>query len=235
MRVGYDDVTEFAQKVADSSGRGVKFGRRRTDSLYEWQDLDKSFSLYCNPLLHNISLIDIKDTDGNAVFQKKFIEIAYNSFNGMECGISIFRNMSVYFSSAFIKFDNNAINVNGMFDGANVKTSKSPLDIQGGDLNAARMFVNSTGVEDVTFRNTRFLDVTGITENSEVKIITFENCDLACHHLDFEAEVTGCIHSGDSPEKINIVNCSDVFVNAIIDNVKKYGKPNDFLMITIKD
>ena len=87
----------------------------------------------------------------------------------------------------------------------------------------------------MTFRNTRFLDVTGITENSEVKIITFENCDLACHHLDFETEVTGCIHSGDSPEKINIVNCSDVFVNAIINNVKKYGKPNDFLMITIND
>ena len=84
-------------------------------------------------------------------------------------------------------------------------------------------------------RNTRFLDFTGITENSEIKVITFENCDLACHHLDFEAEVTGCIHSGDSPEKINIVNCSDVFVNAIVDNVKKYGKPNDFLMITIKD
>ena len=235
MRIGYDDVTEFAQKVVDSSGRGVKFGRRRTDSLYEWQDLDKSFSLWCNPLLHNISLIDIKDTDGNAVFQKKFIEIAYNSFNGMECGFSIFRNMSVYFSSDFVKFDNNVINVNGMFDGANVKTRKSPLVIQDGYLNAARMFVNSTGVQEMIFRNTRFLDVTGITENSEVKIITFENCDLAYHHLDFEAEATGCIHSGDSPEKINIVNCSDVFVNAIVKNVKKYGKPNDFLMITIED
>lgn len=235
MRIGYDDVTEFAQKVADSSGRGVKFGRRRTDSLYEWQDLDKSFSLWCNPLLHNISLIDIKDTDGNAVFQKKFIEIAYNSFNGMECGLSIFRNMSVYFSSDFVKFDNNAINVNGMFDGANVKTSKSPLVIQGGDLDAARMFANSTKLEEVTFKDARFYDFAGITENSEVKVLTFENCDLACHYLDFEAEVTGCIHSGDSPEKINIVNCSDVFVNAIVDNVKKYGKPNDFLMITIKD
>lgn len=107
--------------------------------------------------------------------------------------------------------------------------------IRGGDLNAARMFVNSTGVEEVLFRNTRFLDFNGITENSEIKVLTFENCDLACHHLDFETEVTGCIHSGDSPEKINIVNCSDVFVNAIIDNVKKYGKPNDFLMITIND
>lgn len=235
MRIGYDDVTEFAQKVADSSGRGVKFGRRRTDSLYEWQDLDKSFSLWCNPLLHNISLIDIKDKDGNVVFQKKFIELTYNSFDGMECGLNVFCGMGVYLSSSFIKFDDKEINVNGMFDGANVKTSKSPLVIEGGDLNAARMFVNSTGVENVTFRNTRFLDFTGITENSEIKVITFENCDLACHHLDFEAEVTGCIHSGDSPEKINIVNCSDVFVNAIVDNVKKYGKPNDFLMITIKD
>ena len=235
MRIGYDDVTEFAQKVADSSGRGVKFGRRRTDSLYEWQDLDKSFSPWCNPLLHNISLIDIKDTDGNAVFQKKFIEIAYNSFNGMECGLSVFRNMSVYFSSDFVKFDNNAINVNGMFDGARVRSSKSPLVIQGGDLSVAKMFANSTELENLTFKGTRFYDFTGITENSEVKIITFENCDLACHYLDFEAEVTGCIHSGDSLEKINIVNCSDVFVNAIIDNVKKYGKPNDFLMITIED
>ena len=197
--------------------------------------MDKSFSLCCNPLLHNISLIDIKDKDGNSVFQKKFIEIAYNSFNGMECDFGIFRNMSVYFSSAFVKFDNNAINVKGMFDGARVRSSESPLVIQGGDLSAAKMFANSTELEELTFKGTRFLDVTGITENSEVKIITFENCDLACHHLDFEAEVTGCIHSGDSPEKINIVNCSDVFVNAIIDNVKKYGKPNDFLMITIND
>ena len=235
MRIGYDDVTEFAQKVADSSGRGVKFGKRRTDSLYEWQDLDKSFSLWCNPLLHNISLIDIKDKDGNAVFQKKFIEIAYNSFNGMEFGFGIFRNMSVYFSSDFVKFDNNAINVNGMFDGARVRSSESPLVIQGGDLSAAKMFANSTELEELTFKGTRFYDFTGITENSEVKILTFENCDLACHHLDFEAEVTGCIHSGDSPEKINIVNCSDVFVNAIVGNVKKYGKPNDFLLITIKD
>ena len=53
MRIGYDDVTEFAQKVADSSGRGVKFGRRRTDSLYEWQDLDKSFSLRCFQQISN--------------------------------------------------------------------------------------------------------------------------------------------------------------------------------------
>ena len=235
MRIGYDDVAEFAKKVADSSGRGVKFGRRRTDSLYEWQDLDKSFSLWCNPLLHNISLIDIKDKDGDAVFQKKFIEIAYDSFNGMECGFGIFRNMRVYLSSSFIKFDDKRINVNGMFDGAHVNSSKSPFVIRDGDLNVARMFVNSTGVEEVLFRNTRFLDFNGITENSEIKVLTFENCDLACHHLDFEAEVTGCIHSGDSPEKINIVNCSDVFVNAIIDNVKKYGKPNDFLMMTIND
>lgn len=153
----------------------------------------------------------------------------------MICGLNVFSGMRVYLSSSFIKFDDKEINVNGMFDGANVNSSKSPFVIQGGDLNAARMFVNSTGVEEVTFRNTRFLDITGITENSEIKVLTFENCDLACHYLDFEAEVTGCIHSGDSPERINIVNCSDVFVNEIIDNVKKYGKPNDFLMITIND
>lgn len=235
MRAGYDNVMDFAQKVADSSGRGVKFDRRRTDSLYEWQDLDKSFALWCNPILHDISLINIKDKDGNAVFQKKFIELTYRSFEGLECGINLFERMSVYLSSSFIKFDDKEINVNGMFDEANVRSSKSPFMIQGGDLNAARMFVNSTGVEEVTFKNTRFYDFTGITENSEIKILTFENCDLACHYLDFKAEVTGCIHSGDSPEKINIVNCSDVFVNAIIDNVKKFGKPNDFLMITIKD
>lgn len=235
MRVGYDDVTEFAQKVADSGGIGVKFDGRRTDSLYEWEDLDKSFSLWCNPLLHNISLIDIKDKDGNVVFQKKLIELTHQSFKGMVCGLDIFKGMRVYLSSSFIQFDDKETNVNGMFGGAHVGSSKSPFVIRGGDLNAARMFVNSTGVEEVTFRNTRFLDITGITENSEIKVLTFENCDLACHHLDFEQEVTGCIHGGDSLERINIVNCSDVFVNAIIDNVKKYGKTNDFLMITIKD
>lgn len=235
MRIGYDDVTEFAQKVANSGGRGVKLDKRRTDSLYEWQDLDSSFALYCNPILHDISLINIKDKDGNAVFEKKFIELGYRSFEGATWFSNMFRGMSVYFSSSFIKFDDKEINVNGMFDKANIRSSKSPFMIQGGDLNAARMFVNSTGVEEVTFKNTRFYDFTGITENSEIKVLTFENCDLACHHLDFEAEVTGCIHSGDSQEKINIVNCSDVFVNAIIDNVKKFGKPNDFLMITIKD
>lgn len=235
MRVGYDDVTKFAQKVADSGGRGVKLDKRRTDSLYEWQDLDSSFALYCNPILHDISLINIKDKDGNAVFEKKFIELGYRSFEGATWFSNMFRDMSVYFSSGFVKFDDEVINVNGMFDNAKVSSSKSPLVIQGGDLNAARMFVNSTKLEELTFKDARFRDFSEITGNSDIKIITFENCDLACHHLDFEAEVTGCIHSGDSPEKINIVNCSDVFVNAIIDNVKKYGKPNDFLMITIKD
>ena len=143
--------------------------------------------------------------------------------------------MRVYLSSSFIKFDDKEINVNGMFDGAYVNSSKSPFVIRGGDLDASRMFANSTGVKEVLFRNSRFLDFTGITENSEIKVLTFENCDLACHHLDFEQEVTNCIHGGDSPERINIVNCSDIFINAIIDNVKKFGKPNDFLMITIKD
>ena len=235
MRVGYDDVTKFAQKVADSGGRSVKFDGRRTDSLYEWQELDKSFSLWCNPLLHNISLIDIKDKDGNAVFQKKLIELTYQSFGGLICGINLFERMRVYLSSSFIQFDDKEINVNGMFDGAHVNSSKSPFVIRGGDLDAARMFANSTGVEEVLFRNTRFLDFNGITENSEIKVLTFENCDLACHYLDFEQEVLGCIHVGDSPERINVINCSDVFVNAIVDNVKKSGKPNDFLMITIKD
>lgn len=148
MRVGYDDVTDFAQKVVDSSGRGVKFDRRRTDLLYEWQDLDKSFALWCNPILHDISLINIKDKDGNAVFQKKFIELTYRSFEGLECGINLFERMSVYLSSSFIKFDDKEINVNGMFDKANIRSSKSPFMIQGGDLNAARMFTNSTGVEE---------------------------------------------------------------------------------------
>ena len=235
MRVCYNDVTEFAQKVANSGGRGVKFDVRRTDSLYEWQDLDKSFALYCNPILHDISLINIKDKDGNAVFQKKLIELTYRSFEGVTwCG-NMFRDMSVYFSSGFVKFDDKIINVGGMFDGAKIGSSKLPLVIQGGDLGAVRMFVNSTGLEELTFKDSRFYDVTGITENSEIKVLTFENCDLACHHLDFEAEVTGCIHGGDSPERINIINCSDVFVDAIVKNVKKYGKLNDFLMITIKD
>ena len=235
MRVGYDDVMKFAQKVVDSSGIGVKFDKRRTDSLYEWQDLDKSFSLYCNPILHDISLINIKDKDGNAVFEKKLIELGYRSFEGATWFSNMFRGMSVYFSSGFVKFDSKIINVEGMFNGAKIGTSKSPLVIQGGDLGADRMFANSTGLEELTFKGTRFYDVTGITENSEIRILTFENCDLACHHLDFEAEVTGCIHNGDSPERINIINCSDVFVNAIIGNIKKYGKPNDFLMITIKE
>lgn len=235
MRVGYDNLADFAQKVADSGGRGVKFDRRRTDSLYEWQDLDNSFSLLCNPILHDISLINIKDKDGNAVFQKKLIELPYRSFEGVTWCSNMFRDMSVYFSSSFIKFDDKIINVEGMFDRARVRSSESPLVIQGGDLGATKMFANSTELEELTFKGTRFYDFTGITENSDIKILNFENCDLACHHLDFKAEVTGCIHGGDSPEKINIVNCSDVFVNAIIDNVKKYGKPNDFLMITIND
>ena len=235
MRVGYDDVTEFAQKVADSGSRGVKFDKRHTDSLYEWQDLDKSFALYCNPILHDISLINIKDKDGNAVFQKKLIELTYRSFEGVTWCINMFRDMSVYFSSGFVKFDDKIINVEGMFDGAKIGSSKLPLVIQGGDLGAVRMFVNSTGLEELTFKDSRFYDVTGITENSEIKVLTFENCDLACHHLDFEAEVTGCIHSGDSPERINIINCSNVFVDAIVKNVKKFGKLNDFLMITIED
>ena len=234
MRVSYNNVTDFAQKVSDC-GIGVKFDSGRTDSLYEWQDLDNSFSLYCNPILHDISLINIKDKDGNSVFEKKLIELGYRSFEGATWFSNMFRDMSVYFSSGFIKFDDKTINVKGMFDGAKIGSSKSPLVIQGGDLGAARMFVNSTELEEVTFKDTRFYDFTGVTENSDVKVLTFENCDLACHHLDFEAEVTGCIHSGDSPERINIINCSDVFVNAIVDNVKKYGKPNDFLMITIKD
>lgn len=235
MRVGYDDVAEFAQRVANSGGRGVKLDKRRTDSLYEWQDLDSSFALYCNPILHDISLINIKDKDGNAVFEKKFIELGYRSFEGATWFSNMFRDMSVYFSSGFVKFDDKTINVEDMFNGAKIRSSKSPIVIQGGDLDAARMFANSTKLEEVTFKDARFYDITGITEDSEIKVLTFENCDLACHHLDFEAEVTGCIHGGDSPEKINIVNCSDVFVNAIIDNVKKYGKPNDFLMITIND
>lgn len=234
MRVSYDNVTDFAQKVSDC-GMRVKFDSGRTDSLYEWQDLDNSFSLYCNPILHDISLINIKDKDGNSVFEKKLIELGYRSFEGATWFSNMFRDMSVYFSSGFIKFDDKIINVEGMFDGAKIGSSKSPLVIQGGDLGAARMFVNSTELEEVTFEDTRFYDFTGVTENSDVKVLTFENCDLACHHLDFEAEVTGCIHSGDSPERINIINCSNVFVNVIVDNVKKYGKPNDFLMITIKD
>ena len=235
MRIGYDNVIEFAQKVAGCGTIGVKFDRGRTDSLYEWQDLDNSFSLSCNPILHDISLVNIKDKDGNAVFEKKLIELGYRSFEGATWFSNMFRDMSVYFSRGFVKFDDKTINVEDMFDGAEIGSSKSPIVIQGGDLDAARMFANSTKLEEVTFKDARFYDITGITENSEIKVITFENCDLACHHLDFEAEVTGCIHSGDSPEKINIVNCSDVFVNAIVDNVKKYGKPNDFLMITIKD
>ena len=235
MRVGCDDVTEFAQKVSNSGGRGVKFDKRQTDSLYEWQDVDKSFALYCNPILHDISLINIKDKDGNAVFQKKLIELTYRSFEGVTWCSNMFRDMSVYSSSGFVKFDDKIINVGGMFDGAKIGSSKLPLVIQGGDLGAARMFVNSTGLEELTFKDSRFYDVTGITENSEIKVLTFENCDLACHHVDFEAEVTGCIHSGDSPERINIINCSDVFVDAIVKNVKKFGKLNDFLMITIED
>lgn len=235
MRVGYDNVTEFAQKVANSSYIGVKLDKRQTDSLYEWDDLDKSFAISCNPLLHDISLIEIKDNDGNSVFQKKLIELPYYSFEGVGYCLNMFKSMSVHFPSGFIKFDDKALTVEGMFDGAKVRTVNSTLTIQRGDLSAARMFVNSTGLEEVTFKDARFYDFTGITEDSEVKVLTFENCDLACHRLDFEAEVTGCIHGGDSPERINIVNCSDVFVNAIVKNVKKYGKPNDFLMITIKD
>lgn len=235
MLIGYDNVTDFAQKVANSGGRGVKLDKRRTDSLYEWQDLDSSFALYCNPILHDICLINIKDKDGNAVFKKKLIELGYRAFEGVTWCSDMFRDMSVYFSSGFVKFDDETINVEGMFDGAKIGSSKSPIVIQGGDLNADRMFANSTKLEEVTFKDARFYDFTGITENSEVKILTFENCDLSCHYLDFEAEVTGCIHNGDSPERINVINCSDVFVDAIVKNVKKFGKPNDFLMVTIKD
>lgn len=235
MRVGYDNVVEFSKKVADSKYIGVKLDKRQTDSLYEWDDLDKSFAICCNPLLHDVSLIEIKDNDGNSIFQKKLIELPYYSFEGVEYCLNMFKDMNVHFSSGFIKFDNKALTVDGMFDGANIQIGKSPLVVKGGDLNATNMFRNSTGLESVTFKDVRFYDIMGITENSEIKMLTFENCDLACHHLDFEAKVTGCIHSGDSPERINIVNCSDIFVDAILDNVKKYGKMNDFLMITIED
>lgn len=175
MRTGYDNVTDFAQKVADCGTIGVKFDNRRTDSLYEWQDLDNSFSLLCNPILHDISLINIKDKNGNAIFQKKLIELPYRSFEGVTYCSNMFRSTSVYFSSGLVKFDDKTISVEGMFDGAIVSSSKSPLVIQGGDLSAAKIFANSTKLEELTFKGTRFYDFTGITENSEVKILTFED------------------------------------------------------------
>lgn len=133
-----------------------------------------------------------------------------------------------------IKFDNVDVDASFMFNESNFDSDRL-AKIIGGRLRAKGMFRGCKNREVVGFVSTKFHDVTRLVADSSIRELTFYNCDLACDESEFETNTKSCMYKNGKLETIRLESCSDVFVEAMIGHINKYGEDDDNIVIIIKD
>lgn len=77
-----------------------------------------------------------------------------------------------------VKIEGNQINMEGFFHKSNFTGFDNGLTIKDSSIEVVHMFGDSRGLTDVTFKNCELSSLVGLTQNSDVECVTFENCSL---------------------------------------------------------
>lgn len=238
----FDNVTDFGRVIQESSLQELRFVGKSDDGLFEFDtDTDASinigrFKLPVGYVQQHPYLNGILDENGISVFNGKMIWIDGDFKGDFQNCKGMFAQMNVQTVGYGIKFDNVDVDASFMFNESNFDYEPLRLmKVIGGRLQAKGMFRGCQTKEELKFVSTKFHDVTRLVADSSVRELTFYNCDLACDKTEFEHNTKSCMYKNGRLETIRFESCSDLFVEAMIEHINKYGEDDDNIIVNIRD
>lgn len=122
-----------------------------------------------------------------------------------------------------VKIEGNQINMEGFFHKSNFTGFDNGLTIKDSSIEVVHMFGDSRGLTDVTFKNCELSSLVGLTQNSDVECVTFENCSLVVtdnSHLNSWGQKleAGCLDEifGRKTTTVNLTGCDDSLIEELI-------------------
>lgn len=122
-----------------------------------------------------------------------------------------------------VKIEGNQIDMEGFFSKSNFTGFDNGLTIKDSSIEVAHMFGSSKGLTNVTFKNCELSSLVGLTQNSDVECVTFENCSLVVtdnSHLNSWGQKleAGCLDEifGRKTTTVNLIGCDDSLIEELI-------------------
>ena len=234
----FDNLTDFGRAISESPLQELRFVGKSDDGVFEFDtDTDTNMGRFKLPIgsaLRKPCFNGILDDNGNSVFKGKLIWIdGYFKGDFQNCR-GMFAQMNIQTVGYGIKFYDVDVDASFMFNESNFDSERVTRVI-GGRLRAKGMFRGCKNREELKFVCVKFHDVTRLLADSSIRELTFYNCDLACDKNEFESNTKACMYKNCKLETIRFESCSDVFVEAMIEHINKFGEDDDNIVINIRD
>ena len=236
----FDNVTDFGRAISESPLHELRFVGKSDDGLFEFDtDTDSNmnigrFKLPVGYVQQKPYLNGILDENGNSVFSGKMVWIDGEFAGDFQNCRGMFAQMKVQTVGYGIKFDDVDVDTTFMFNESKFDYERE-MKVIGGRLRAKGMFRGCQNKEELKFVSAKFYDVTRLVTDSSVRELTFYNCDLACDKTEFEHNTKSCMYKNGRLETIRFESCSDLFVEAMIEHINKYGEDDDNIIVNIRD
>lgn len=121
------------------------------------------------------------------------------------------------------KIEGTLIDMEGFFYKSNFTGFDNGLTIKDSSIEVVHMFGDSKGLTDVTFKNCELSSLVGLTQNSDVECVTFENCSLVVtdnSHLNSWGQKleASCLDEifGRKTTTVNLICCDDSLIEELI-------------------
>lgn len=122
-----------------------------------------------------------------------------------------------------VKIEGNQIDMEGFFSKSNFTGFDNGLTIKDSSIEVVHMFGDSKGLTDVTFKNCELSSLVGLTQNSDVECVTFENCSLVVtdnSHLNSWGQKleASCLDEifGRKTTTVNLICCDDSLIEELM-------------------
>lgn len=121
------------------------------------------------------------------------------------------------------KIEGTHVDIEGFFHTSNFTGFNNGLTIKDSSIEVAHMFGSSKGLTEVTFKNCELSSLVGLTQNSDIECVTFENCSLVVtdnSHLNSwgqKLEAT-CLDDifGHKTTTVNLRDCDSTLIEELI-------------------
>lgn len=225
----YLKESDFGGAIRDSGRYVWKFGGISDVDLFEVDFENGEFRL-ASRVTKGRKLKDITNYLHSKVFDREHegrtIKISCDNFMQASQIKGLFRNCDLEFVGCQFDLDKNVKSIDKLFMNMDIKAFDDSITIRGGDIEVSDAFRGTHGIKTVVFRDCELYNFRGLSQDSEVTELTFENCALSDSFKKGSRKLDVLKVLSPKLRRLGFVNCSDELVayfKKLVDSSSDFG------------
>ena len=211
----YLKESDFGGAIRDSGRYVWTFAGISDVDLFEVDFENGEFRL-ASHVAKGRKLKDITNYLNSKVFDREHegrtIRIACDDFLEASKIKGLFRNCDLEFVGCQFELGNNVKSIDKLFMNMDIKAFDDSITIRGGDIGVSDAFRGTRGIKTVVFRDCELYNFRGLSQDSEVTELTFENCALSDSFKKGSRKLDVLKVLSPKLRRVKFVNCSDELV-----------------------